>query len=171
MSDDNWFFAGKRALVTGGASGIGRAVVLQLVRRGAEVVSVDVADQDDGPSLWLRPVKLDLANARAVDALLDELDGQVELVCNAAGVSPLGQTVGTVVAVDFLAVGGSASDWRRPWAKESRSSMSHPWLVSTKPSMIRPVPCWPRATTPARSRKPPRSSPIPGSHMPWPSGR
>ena len=104
MSEDNWFFAGKRALVTGGASGIGRAVVLQLVRRGAEVVSVDVADQDDGPSLWLRPVKLDLANARAVDALLDELDGQVELVCNAAGVSPLGQTVGTVVAVDFLAV-------------------------------------------------------------------
>ena len=104
MSDDNWFFAGKRALVTGGASGIGRAVVLQLVRRGAEVVSVDVADQDDGPSLWLRPVRLDLANARAVDALLDELDGQVELVCNAAGVSPLGQTVGTVVAVDFLAV-------------------------------------------------------------------
>jgi NAD(P)-dependent dehydrogenase (short-subunit alcohol dehydrogenase family) len=108
MSDDAWFFAGKTALVTGGASGIGRAVVLQLIRRGAQVVSLDLQDQDDGPSRLLRPVRVDLGNVTALDALLDELTDRggpgVDFVCNAAGVSPLGQTVETVVGVDFIAV-------------------------------------------------------------------
>jgi NAD(P)-dependent dehydrogenase (short-subunit alcohol dehydrogenase family) len=108
MSDDAWFFAGKTAVVTGGASGIGRAVVLQLVRRGARVVSLDIQDQDDGPSRWLRPVRVDLGDVAALDAVLDELtetDGPgVDFVCNAAGVSPLGQSVETVVGVDFIAL-------------------------------------------------------------------
>ncbi len=108
MSDDAWFFAGKTAVVTGGASGIGRAVVLQLVRLGAHVVSLDVQDQDDGPSRWLRPVRVDLGDVGALDTLLDALthpDGPgVDFVCNAAGVSPLGQTVETVIGVDFIAV-------------------------------------------------------------------
>ena len=108
MSDDAWFFAGKTAVVTGGASGIGRAVVLALVRRGAHVVSLDIQDQDDGPSRWLRPVRVDLADLAGLDAVLDELTGPtgsgVDFVCNAAGVSPLGQTVETVVGVDFVAV-------------------------------------------------------------------
>lgn len=108
MSDDAWFFAGKTAVVTGGASGIGRAVVLQLIGRGTHVVSLDIQDQDDGPSRWLRPVRVDLGEVAALDAVLDELtisDGLgIDFVCNAAGVSPLGQTVETVVGVDFIAV-------------------------------------------------------------------
>ncbi|TMC51283.1 MAG: SDR family oxidoreductase [Chloroflexi bacterium] len=105
MTGDAHFFSGKRALVTGGASGIGRAVVTQLLRRGVHVTSFDVREQDDGPSPWFEPLRVDLADAAATDAACLTLDPHpVDFVCNAAGVSPLQQTTETVVAVDFLAV-------------------------------------------------------------------
>lgn len=105
--DDQVWFAGRRALVTGGASGMGRAVVTQLLRRGCRVLSVDRADQDDGPTPWFHPVRLDLADGRALQTWLDSLDlsdDPIDVVCNAAGVSPLDQTSEVVMAVDFLAV-------------------------------------------------------------------
>src|SRR3546814_19284455 len=43
-------FAGKRAVVTGGASGIGRATALRLVEEGAEVLVGDV-DEAGGAAL------------------------------------------------------------------------------------------------------------------------
>jgi NAD(P)-dependent dehydrogenase (short-subunit alcohol dehydrogenase family) len=105
LSDDALFFAGRRALVTGGASGMGRAVVSQLLRCGAHVISVDIQDQDDGPTPRFSPVQLDLANGAELQRYLNSLDdAPVDFVCNAAGVSPLQQTTETVVAVDFLAV-------------------------------------------------------------------
>ncbi len=102
---DEWFFAGKRAIVTGGASGIGRAVVTQLVRAGTRVWSIDVADQDDGPSLHLVPVTLDLMDGAATQAWLDDVAGAepIDFVVNAAGVSPLRETSDRVVGIDFLA--------------------------------------------------------------------
>lgn len=105
MADDSHHFAGRRALVTGGASGMGRAVVTQLLARGCRVVSLDIADQDDGPSPWFTPVAVDLADREALDRLLTDLCATpFDLLCNAAGVSPLQQTTRTVIAVDFLAV-------------------------------------------------------------------
>jgi NAD(P)-dependent dehydrogenase (short-subunit alcohol dehydrogenase family) len=101
-----WFFAGKRALVTGGASGIGRAVVTQLVRMGARVWSIDVADQDDGPSTLFTPVRLDLMDGRATAAWLADVATAepIDFVVNVAGVSPLRETLERVVGIDFLAV-------------------------------------------------------------------
>ena len=98
--------AGRRALVTGGASGMGRAVVTRLLHDGCRVVSLDIADQDDGPTPWFTPVRIDLADGAALQARLETLDGggPFDMACCAAGVSPLAQTTGTVVAVDFLAV-------------------------------------------------------------------
>ncbi len=105
MQGHDPYFAGRTAIVTGGASGIGRAVATQLVRAGAKVLSIDVADQDDGPSPWLRPVSLDLADGAAIDRFFAELDEpRIDFVCNAAGVSPLRETLDRVVAIDFLAV-------------------------------------------------------------------
>lgn len=106
MGDETAFFSGKRALVTGGASGMGRAVVIQLLRAGCRVVSLDIADQDDGPTPWFTPLRIDLADGAALQSLLEQLDGDgaFDLACCAAGVSPLAQTTRTVIAVDFLAV-------------------------------------------------------------------
>jgi NAD(P)-dependent dehydrogenase (short-subunit alcohol dehydrogenase family) len=101
---DEWFFAGKRALVTGSASGMGRAVTTQLLRAGCHVVGLDVADQDDGPSHHFEPVAVDLGDAEALAAVLDAWTGPLDFVVNAAGVSPLKETKERVLAVDWHAV-------------------------------------------------------------------
>ncbi|NMR19109.1 3-hydroxybutyrate dehydrogenase [Cellulomonas fimi] len=77
---------GRRAIVTGAASGIGAACVERLVAAGAHVVAVDrdraaldrlVARVDD-----VTPVVCDLADLDAVDAL----PGDVDILVNNAGV-------------------------------------------------------------------------------------
>jgi meso-butanediol dehydrogenase/(S,S)-butanediol dehydrogenase/diacetyl reductase len=81
-------FAGKRAVVTGAASGIGRAVARRLAEEGAEVVGFDLdaqglretfASVSDG-----RAVVVDVASAEAVAALGQA--GRVDVLVNAAGV-------------------------------------------------------------------------------------
>ena len=42
MSEDRGRFAGKIAIVTGGATGIGRAIAIRLVTEGATVIVADV---------------------------------------------------------------------------------------------------------------------------------
>lgn len=77
--------SGRRALVTGGASGIGRACAVRLAAGGAEVVVVDrdaegakaVAEQVGGTA-----VAVDLADLDAIDAL----DLDVDVLVNNAGV-------------------------------------------------------------------------------------
>jgi 3-hydroxybutyrate dehydrogenase len=76
--------AGRRALVTGGASGIGRACAIRLAEEGAEVVVVDrdaeaakrVAEAVGGSA-----VTVDLSDLEAVDAL----DLDVDVLVNNAG--------------------------------------------------------------------------------------
>lgn len=111
--DGDWFFTGKRALVTGSASGLGRAVTTQLTRSGCHVIGVDIADQDDGPSAQFTPARVDLADAGALDAFLDAWDGPLDFVVNAAGVSPLKETKERVLAVDWLAPRRTC-DWAAP---------------------------------------------------------
>jgi 3-hydroxybutyrate dehydrogenase len=78
------FLAGRRALITGGASGIGRACAVRLAEAGAGVVVVDrdadaaraVADEVGGTA-----VTVDLSDLDAVDAL----DLAVDVLVNNAG--------------------------------------------------------------------------------------
>ena len=81
---DAFRYDGKRALVVGGATGMGAAVA-ELVRdAGADVVLMDIADpKRDGA----RFVQVDLADAGSIDGALDHVEGRVDALFSCAGVA------------------------------------------------------------------------------------
>ena len=84
--------AGRRALVTGGASGIGRACAQRLAAAGAEVIIVDLKAEgarEAAAEIGGKAVAADLSDMAAVDALDC---GDLDIMINNAGfqhVSPL----------------------------------------------------------------------------------
>ncbi len=98
-----------RAVVTGAGSGLGRALCVDLARRGAHIVAADI-DLDAanatvelvGPSL-AHAVACDVSKAAEVEALAAEADkllGGVDFVANNAGVAVAGN-VGDVPLPDW----------------------------------------------------------------------
>jgi NAD(P)-dependent dehydrogenase (short-subunit alcohol dehydrogenase family) len=77
-------FQATRALVTGGAGGIGRATVERLQREGARVASIDVVESDTGALSLVADVSDEPALAAAVSTAVHELGGLDVLVANAA---------------------------------------------------------------------------------------
>ncbi len=84
-------FTGRHAVVTGAASGIGRAVALMLVRHGATVWAVD-RDEDRLETLGdavaggtLHPVATDITDDGAAERIVAQA-GEVDLLANVAGV-------------------------------------------------------------------------------------
>jgi len=87
--------AGKVAVVTGGASGIGKGIAAQLVAEGARVVIADIqrdAMEAAAAEIGAAGVLTDVSDPSSVDALaaavLDRY-GAVHVVCNNAGIGPL----------------------------------------------------------------------------------
>jgi 2-hydroxycyclohexanecarboxyl-CoA dehydrogenase len=87
---------GKTALITGGASGIGKATVLEFARNGARVICADinearaqeVAKEGSVSGLAIEAIGVDLADSKsarkcAADVLARH--GRVDLLVNAAG--------------------------------------------------------------------------------------
>lgn len=111
-------FTGKRAVVTGGASGIGRATALRLVEEGAQVFVGDIdsdagqalADGSDGRIVFLRT---DVTEERDIVALLAAADeaGGLDVVFNNAGAGGSRDPIDTI----------SAEDWDRTQALLLRS--------------------------------------------------
>ncbi|MFJ6376235.1 SDR family oxidoreductase [Pseudarthrobacter oxydans] len=86
--------AGRVAVVTGGASGIGRGIAEQLIEEGAQVVIADINKdtvETVAAEIGAWGVSLDVTDAAAVSALADatvEKYGKVEIIVNNAGVGP-----------------------------------------------------------------------------------
>jgi NAD(P)-dependent dehydrogenase (short-subunit alcohol dehydrogenase family) len=110
-------FAGKTAIVTGAAAGIGRAIALRLAREGATVTIADVktdagevtaqAARDAGGNA--RFIPCDVSQSPDVRAMVDATlaaTGRIDVLVNNAGIP------GTLVPIDQL----DEADWERALA-------------------------------------------------------
>ena len=87
---------GKTAMITGGASGIGKATVLEFARNGAKVICADInvekaaelEQEAAAQKLSIECVKIDMADkstVRACAARVLERHGRVDILVSAAG--------------------------------------------------------------------------------------
>jgi meso-butanediol dehydrogenase/(S,S)-butanediol dehydrogenase/diacetyl reductase len=137
-------FTDRVALVTGAASGIGRATALRLAAEGAAVVAVDLAEdglaetqalaeaQASDPKRFVtaRCDVADEADATAAVALAVERFGQLDVLVNAAGILQFGHTHEFTLA-----------DWNRLFAVNITGTFllcreAIPHLVATKGNIV-----------------------------------
>ena len=96
-------FTGEVVLVTGAASGIGKACVESFLKRGAAVVGLDRNPAIE--TMWKRPdvlgVTADLTDAKAIDAAVDaavKRFGGVDMLVLNAGIFPSSQAIQDIPA-------------------------------------------------------------------------
>src|SRR6476646_9131896 len=106
--DELWRYDGRRAVVTGCASGIGEHVARQLTELGAEVVGLDIRareerDSEGRPALQLKEFhEVNLADPASIDQAVASIGGRVDALFNVAGVSSGIKDPLRVVIINFL---------------------------------------------------------------------
>jgi NAD(P)-dependent dehydrogenase (short-subunit alcohol dehydrogenase family) len=84
MKADSFRYDGKRALIVGGATGMGAATAALVKDLGAEVINMDFAEIDqDG----VKKIHVNLADTDSIDAALDECGGPIHALFSCAGVA------------------------------------------------------------------------------------
>lgn len=91
--------SGKTIIVTGAASGIGKAAAGDLMERGAKVIGVDRHPSGEVDEF----LQADLLDPRSIDSLVGSIPAGADGLCNIAGVSPA-QPAAEVLKVNTLAL-------------------------------------------------------------------
>ena len=81
---DAFRYDGKRALVVGGATGMGAAAAELLVTAGAEVIDMDFAEVTIPGT---KAIHVNLAEKDSIDAAIEQIGGPVDAVLSCAGVA------------------------------------------------------------------------------------
>jgi NAD(P)-dependent dehydrogenase (short-subunit alcohol dehydrogenase family) len=81
---DAFRYDGKRALVVGGATGMGAAAAELLLTAGAEVIDMDFAEVTIPGA---KAIHVNLAEKDSIDAAIEEIGGPVDAVLSCAGVA------------------------------------------------------------------------------------
>ncbi|OJZ72241.1 3-alpha-hydroxysteroid dehydrogenase [Mycobacterium paraffinicum] len=97
--DELWRYDGRRAVVTGCASGIGEHLVRQLTELGADVVGLDKRRPDFGLNDFR---EVNLADQASIDDATASIDGPVDALFNVAGVSSGIGDPALVATINFL---------------------------------------------------------------------
>ncbi len=85
-------FAGKVAVITGGASGIGHATVKRIVSEGGTVVAVDVSEErlakvvSEAPVGKVIPVVADITDDDGVERIVSAAGPRIDCLANVAGI-------------------------------------------------------------------------------------
>lgn len=85
-------FVGKTVIVTGAASGIGKATALRVAREGGRVVAADISQERladllaENSGLDLVPVAGDISAEETVAAIVAAAEGRVDALANVAGI-------------------------------------------------------------------------------------
>jgi len=97
----------KSIIITGGGSGIGRAMVQQFHREGANVIAADINDAALTSLAAEIPdvvtVRGDISTPEDAQHIIDTAEGRIDILCNNAGVSD-----GTLLVDET-----SIADWQR----------------------------------------------------------
>jgi NAD(P)-dependent dehydrogenase (short-subunit alcohol dehydrogenase family) len=81
---DRFRYDGKRALVVGGATGMGAAAAKTVRNLGGEVVVMDYAPVDFDVE---QAIKVDLSDLASLNAAIDQVDGPINAIFSAAGIA------------------------------------------------------------------------------------
>ena len=92
-------YAGKRVVVTGGASGMGAAAIAYLHELGAETFGLDVNAVDKTQATFIRT---DLGDKASIDAAVRQIGGPVHALFNIAGLPGRPGTETQTMTVNFV---------------------------------------------------------------------
>jgi NAD(P)-dependent dehydrogenase (short-subunit alcohol dehydrogenase family) len=81
---DPFRYDGKRALVVGGATGMGAAAAKRVAALGAEVIAMDRAPIEYPVA---QAIEVDLSDPASIDAGLDKVEGPIDALFSAAGIA------------------------------------------------------------------------------------